>query len=96
MDEERYANDVCLGEVSIPLKKIAPFAEDQENGVLETIEPADASDEKEKDSLPAILVSSDKATIEMNTYTLFPMKEVSEPNIKRLSSVPWQLYIVRQ
>lgn len=91
MDEERYANDVCLGEVSIPLKKIAPFEEaekeqekEEQTFVTEAI--------CEKDSVPAIQESTNKVMAQLNTYTLFPMKEVSEPSTVRLywASVPWR------
>lgn len=79
MDEERYANDICLGEVSIPLKKIALFGEKRE-------EPAEliVTEENNEKDLPVILVSTDKTSAELNTYTLFPMKEVSEPRKKQV------------
>lgn len=46
MDEERYANDVCLGEVSIALRKIGPLVREGEGNsntttTLVAIPPAD-------------------------------------------------------
>lgn len=79
MDEERYANDVCLGEVSIPLKKIAPFEEKEKE--QETEEQTFVTEAIcEKDSVPAIRVSTNKGMAQLSTYTLFPMREVSEPS----------------
>ena len=69
---ERLSSDSCLGEVSIPLKSIAPFVAKHEDSIC-------VSPPSEGRSAPTILVSADyHAPATMTAYTLFPSKEVSE------------------
>ena len=85
MDEERNANDICLGEVSVPLKKIALMEKQNEEAehVLMEGESALCGSKTapviQKDCLPTIMIDTDQVSPELNTYTLFPIKEVSEP-----------------
>lgn len=62
VDEERNANEICLGEVMIPLKKIEPL--------VPTAIMAD------QDQTKSDVESQSEA--DLCRYTLFPMKEVSE------------------
>lgn len=71
IDEERYANDVCLGEVCIPLKKIecadvdeAPSKDNESENNTDCVPFDDANQEEPADQ---------KAS---SIYTLFPIKEV--------------------
>lgn len=83
MDEERNANDICLGEVSVPLKKILPLEKREVSPESSTSETS-----PENGSVPTILVNTDKVSAELSTYTLFPIKEVSEPIVAtRLASI---------
>lgn len=110
MDEERYANDVCLGEVAIALRKISPLGKGEE--CWEAVSaPLPEKMKKKKDStdlkmvecengessstsaVPQIRVNGAEKSLDeelvvaeageqpgsqISTYTLFPIKEVSE------------------
>ena len=110
IDEERYANDVCLGEVAIALRKISPLGKGEE--FFEAVSAPEKM-KKKKDStdskmmecengessssatsaVPQIRVNGAEKSLDeelvvaeageqpgsqISTYTLFPIKEVSE------------------
>ncbi len=107
MDEERYANDVCLGEVAIALRKISPLGKGEECweavSAPEKMKKKDSTDSKMMEcengessstsAVPQIRVNGAEKSLDeelvvaeageqpgsqISTYTLFPIKEVSE------------------
>ena len=104
MDEERYANDVCLGEVAIALRKISPLGKGEEcweavsapekkkdnTGSKVECENGESSStsavpqirvngaEKSFDEELVVAEAGEQPGSQISTYTLFPIKEVSE------------------
>lgn len=80
IDEERFANDVCVGEIVVALKKIEAI-KDQSNGDVDGIET------KQPQADAVVADSEQSAEIEQtepcsSLLTLFPIKEVSSGNAK--------------
>ncbi|OTF79257.1 synaptotagmin-2-like protein [Euroglyphus maynei] len=83
MHDERYANDVCIGEISIPLKKIQSFQELKQSLMnFDNNDDYETNGDNNNNNNGELLYKDDDDDIESNLqfqsniYTLFPMKEI--------------------
>ncbi|KAH7643663.1 synaptotagmin-2-like protein [Dermatophagoides farinae] len=94
MHDERYANDVCLGELCIPLKKIQSFEElkqrqqqQQQPLLMNGVDSGDNDSQNVSNDDDDDIESNDYQ-FQSNVYTLIPIKEIKGEIMMGLCYLP--------